>query len=86
MLFLLQNTQCKWQYIQHCQSYYRGNPVKGLIEIPGSFCASINVGDIWQKRHEGYQRVRLQPEYEREDVSLAEKTDNGYQPDLGLVV
>jgi len=30
--------------------------------------------------------MRLQLQYEREDITLAKETDNSYQPDFGLVV
>jgi hypothetical protein len=79
-------TQGKGQYIQRSQSDYCCHPVKRPIEIPGSAPASINVGDIGEKRQEGYQRMWLHFQDEREDITLAKETDNSYQPDFGLVV
>jgi hypothetical protein len=79
-------TQGIGQYVQQSYNDYGRHPVKRPIEIPGPASPSINVGNIGQKRNKGYQRMGLDFQDEREDITLAKETDNGYQPYFGLVV
>jgi hypothetical protein len=78
--------QGKGNDIQCGKSAHRHHPVNGLIEIPGSLSPSIDVGDVGKERHKGYCGIGLYSQNIREDISLAEKTDHGYQPNFGLVV
>jgi hypothetical protein len=76
----------KRYYIQRSQSDNCCHPVMRLIEIPCSPSPSINVGKIGEKWHKGYQGIRFHSQDIREDITLAKETDNGCQPDFGLVV